>query len=426
MSSRADSLPLAVVAGHICLDIFPDLSRWSLRSAADFFAPGTLKECGPAEISTGGAVSNTGLNLVKLGIPAALMGKVGRDPFGQLVRALLRERFGVREGLLEYPRGVTSYTVVLSAPGFDRMFLHCPAANDTFCAADVDYELIGRAALFHFGYPPLMRRMYENEGAELVELFRRARAAGATTALDMSLPDPASPSGRAPWRALLARVLPNVDLFLPSFEETLFMLAPERFQAWRRAGVDMVEAVSGDELHGLSETLLGFGAGVVGIKTGRRGWYVRSGGAERMAAFGRARPGEAASFVRREFWTPALRVETFAGATGAGDASIAGFLAAFLRGRSLDDCVARAVAAGALNVTRPDALSGIRDWDDLEARLAAGWPALPLEVAGRGWRRDPAAAQRWLGPADEARRASQRRGGAQSGPTACRTKKKTA
>jgi len=43
------------------------------------------------------------------------------------------------------------------------------------------YELLRNARLFHFGYPPLMRLMFENHGAQLAELYRRARETGVTT-----------------------------------------------------------------------------------------------------------------------------------------------------------------------------------------------------------------------------------------------------
>ena len=59
---------------------------------------------------------------------------------------------------------VTSYTIVISPPGHDRSFLHCPGANETFTAADVPYEQLAGVRLFHFGYPPLMPRMYADGG----------------------------------------------------------------------------------------------------------------------------------------------------------------------------------------------------------------------------------------------------------------------
>jgi sugar/nucleoside kinase (ribokinase family) len=59
-----------VVAGHVCIDIIPEIGR-------DFeLLPGRLVEIGTAVTATGGAVSNTGVALHLLGIPATLMGKV--------------------------------------------------------------------------------------------------------------------------------------------------------------------------------------------------------------------------------------------------------------------------------------------------------------------------------------------------------------
>lgn len=34
----------------------------------------------------------------------------------------------------------TSYTVVIVPPGFDRIFLHNPGVNNTFCADDINSE----------------------------------------------------------------------------------------------------------------------------------------------------------------------------------------------------------------------------------------------------------------------------------------------
>ena len=69
-----------VVAGHICLDVFPTIVADTI-----VFKPGQTVEAGPAVFATGGAVSNTGLALNKLGISTGLMGKVGSDLFGQAI-----------------------------------------------------------------------------------------------------------------------------------------------------------------------------------------------------------------------------------------------------------------------------------------------------------------------------------------------------
>ena len=388
---------LAVVAGHLCLDIIPDLSQVSVQ-AARFFAPGTLVEVGPAALSTGGSVSNTGLALIRLGIPTALMGKVGDDPFGMLVRLLL-ERWGAAESLVVVPGEATSYTVVLSPQGLDRMFLHNPAANDTFCAGDVRYDVVAQARLFHLGYPTLLRRFCVDGGRELAEVFRRAKELGVTTSLDVSLPDPSSPGGRADWRAILNRVMPYVDIFLPNAEEALYMLDRQRYASFREISPqDILPLFTGEDLGWLSDALLGMGGKIIGIKCGERGFYLRTADVSRLRELGKARPGDLPGWASREVWEPTFHVADYAGATGAGDSAIAGFLAAYLRGHAFEQCVRYACAVGAFNVTAPDALSGLRSWDETVAAVDAGWEKNPLEVTGDGWARTQDGL--WLGPRD--------------------------
>ena len=53
----------AVVAGHICLDIIPEIQALPAGGFNETFLPGHLLEVGPATLSTGGVVFNTGLAL---------------------------------------------------------------------------------------------------------------------------------------------------------------------------------------------------------------------------------------------------------------------------------------------------------------------------------------------------------------------------
>ena len=78
-------LGAAVVAGHICLDIIPQFDPQTAINFHTQFQPGSLTRVGPAIFSTGGAVSNTGLALHKLGIPTRLVARIGDDLFGQEV-----------------------------------------------------------------------------------------------------------------------------------------------------------------------------------------------------------------------------------------------------------------------------------------------------------------------------------------------------
>src|SRR5262245_48940231 len=233
-----------VVAGHVCLDVMPRLDG----PAA--IVPGGLIEVGDAALSTGGAVANTGVALHRLGVAVRLVGKVGDDLFGGAVLDALGAH-GLAGDMIVAPGEATSYSIVISPPGVDRCFLHCPGANATFGADDVGDEALAGARVLHFGYPPVTARMYADDGAELERLFARAHEAGAATSLDLSLPDPDTDAGRVDWRAVLARTLPHVDVFAPSLDELAFMLG-------------------GDSPESLAADALGLGAAIVALKLGDR------------------------------------------------------------------------------------------------------------------------------------------------------------
>ena len=374
----------AVVAGHICLDIIPGMSAVRALPAEQLFVPGRLLEIGAATISTGGVVSNTGLALHRLGIPTRLVAKVGCDPLGNIVTALVRSH-GTRlaDDMVVDPRATTSYSIIISLPDHDRFIMHCPGANRDFCAADVCLDRLSEAGLLHFGYPPVMRRMYEQDGRGLAELMERARNAGLTTSLDLCYPDPASEAGQADWSAILRAALPYVDIFTPSIEELLFMLDRRMLERLASAG-DVAEQVSPGLLTALSDGLLDFGTRIIVIKAAHRGAYLRTAPVKELEKMGRARPGDLSAWADQELWAPCFKVGVV-GTTGAGDATIAGFLSAFLRGCMPAEALTAAVAVGACSVEAADALSGIRPWTETEVRINQDWPRLPLRLEAPGW-----------------------------------------
>ncbi|NDJ77287.1 MAG: carbohydrate kinase family protein [Chloroflexi bacterium] len=371
-----------IVAGHICLDLIPELPDVELTA---LLQPGALTEIGPVAMSTGGVVSNTGRSLHRLGVRTGLMGKVGADQLGQITLDLIRVEDPVMaEGMIVAQGETSSYTIVISPPQTDRIFLHAVGANQTFGADDVNYEQVRGARLFHFGYPPYLPRLYADDGAELVDMFQRAKETGVITSLDTAMPDPNSPGGQVDWRLVLARTLPYVDLFLPSLDELRVMLGRED------------EPVSDAAISTLAAEVLEMGTRVVVIKLGARGMVLRTGE-------GGAPHTDDAEWRNRELWVPPFVPDYVVGTTGAGDASIAGFLAGMLRGQSVTQALTTAVAVGACNVEAPDALSGVRSWEDTQARIAAGWARAPLTINAPGWEWDKNW-QVWVGPHDKRNR----------------------
>ena len=375
--------PEIIVAGHLCLDIIPGLQNLNIQRPEDFFVPGKLVDSSPAVVSTGGCVSNTGLGLVKMGINAALMGKVGEDSFGRIIKMIFRDDWGVTDGLIVDKKSVTSHTTVISPKGYDRMFLHCPGANDTFSMSDIDFDLVAKAKHFHFGYPPLMRNMYVNDGEELVKIFRMAKECGVTTSLDMALPDPDSESGRVNWRSVLEKVLPYVDIYLPSAEEILFMLDKEKFFEYQdKSSGDSLELFTSNDLHEISSSLLNMGAKIVMIKCGHRGSYIRTANKENLSSV-QTDFFNISEWENIELWQPAFKIDVRPNATGSGDATIAGFLAAYIKGYSAEKSICYANATGACSVTAPGALAGLISWEELTERLESGWESAFLEIKGR-------------------------------------------
>jgi sugar/nucleoside kinase (ribokinase family) len=365
-----------VVAGHVSLDLTPTLG------GPLALEPGRLIDVGPALTSTGGVVCNTGLALHRLGVRVRLIGRVGADLFGRaVIEALVECDERLADDIVVAPDGATSYTIVINPPGVDRSFLHCAGVNESFCAEDVKPQSLVGSRVFHFGYPPLMPRMYAQGGAELSLMFAQVREAGPATSLDLCAFDPAGEGAKEDWQQVLAATLPHVDLFAPSIDELLFIFdraAHERL----RAGVPAAALLDRARLAELAETLIGMGAAVVAIKLGDQGLYLRTTSDPARARAFCERVGLAAeAWCAREVLSSCFEARAVLATTGSGDCTIAGLLAAMLRGADPAEAATAATAVGACSVEGMDPTSAIPSWPALDARLEAGWGRHPVEIA---------------------------------------------
>ena len=368
-----------IVAGHICVDFTPPIISQTTESAGrieELLTPGKLIQVGPAYLHPGGVVVNTGLTMRFLGADVTLMGKTGDDPFGRIIRDFF-SGYDAEKRLTADPSTDTSYTVVLAPPGIDRVFLHNPGANDTFTASDIDYKACESALLFHFGYPPLMRRMYQDGGKELTEIFCRVKEKGCLTSLDMAAVDETSESGQADWEIILRETLPYVDFFMPSVEETCFMLDRPRYHALREraAGGDITHILSvHEDVAPLAERLLDMGCKLALIKCGASGLYCQTSDESAFATLRDLSGREFEGFAGQSVFERSFVPEIVLSGTGAGDAAIGAFLTALTKGYSLEWCLSLAAAEGACCVAALDALGGLRPLDELEAKIRSGWP----------------------------------------------------
>lgn len=358
-----------VVAGYLGLDLAPTFLGSAQTPLTDLLRPGKLIEVGPLEATPGGVVANTGLALSHFGHRVALMGLLGQDALGDLLQGMLQGR-GAELHLRRTDRAGTAYGIVLAPPGTDRIFLESPGCNATFTAAELDYDLIAQSRLFHFGYPPLMEAMFRDDGAELEAMFRRVKSLGVATSLDMTLPDPDGAAGRVQWPVLLSRVLPHVDVFVPSVEELLYMLAREE---WSRLvqeadGGEAVDVVPRGLYEDLADEALALGAKIVLIKGGHRGGYLAT-----ASGVSQTLPGLPSSpdWDRCRLWVEAFRAEPsqVQNSCGAGDASVAGFLAALLNHEETATALRLAMLAGRDSLYGIDTTSGLRKWQEMREEV---------------------------------------------------------
>lgn len=367
----------AVVAGHTCLDITPVIPDSGL-TVNTLFAPGKLTGIGGVQIHTGGSCMNTGLAMKKLGADVTLLGKVGADEFGVLVREIMKRHGGedAADHMIVSEDTATSFTFIMAIPGIDRSFLYFPGANDTFVPEELPDEVLWDAAHFHFGYPSIMKKMYEDDGEALVRMFRHMKELGLSTSLDTAAIDPLSDAGKADWMKIIADVLPYVDFFMPSMEELCYMMNPAHYRAWeeRACGRELAAVFDlQEDVEPLADRLLDLGAKAVLIKCGAPGLYFRSAGKDVLSGVGEKLGLQKEVWADQDFFMKSFRPERVLSATGAGDTCIAAFLTALLQGCGPEECALLAAATGTSCVEAYDSLSGLRSFPELREKIRAGW-----------------------------------------------------
>lgn len=367
------------VAGNAVLDITPvfPASSADRNDFRDELVPGRLIPMNGVDIHAGGACCNTGAALRFYGFDVEISAGIGCDAFGDILSGLI-QKCGLSGNLTRMEGANTSYTVVLAPPNTDRIFLHDPGAGDYFDSSHVPEIPAESPALFHFGYPPLMRKMYEKTGEETVRLFRRFSSHGIPTSLDMAMVSGDSPAASVDWTAIFKRLLPFVDYFLPSLEEICFFIDPNRYHQWKkRCGENgnIPEDLSiSEDIAPLAEQLLTLGAGVVVVKCGAYGIYYRTADKKRLTETAKRIGRSADELCDQAGFVRAFRADHLVSANGAGDAAVAGFLAGILRGHSLEESVRLGAASGACSVGGYDAVGSLLPIRALMEKIRDGWP----------------------------------------------------
>ncbi len=282
--------------------------------------PGELVPTERMQLTVGGCASNAAVDLAKLGVAVGAAGCVGDDTFGRFVVETLKRAGVDASGVHTLPAHGTASTMVINVTGQDRRFISTPGANTAFEVGHIPPGWIRQAKVVYVGGYLMMPGL---ETDAFVEMFRTARAAGARTVLDVVLF-----GGTDHWD-ILAKVLPEVDVFLPNDDEAAVITGLsdpyEQAQRFREAGAKTVVITQGD-----------------------RGCLLLSD-------------------------THRLRAGTYPaeylGGTGSGDAFDAGYCAGLLRGEDPAGCLRWGSALGASCVRALGATEGVFTRDETEAFL---------------------------------------------------------
>jgi sugar/nucleoside kinase (ribokinase family) len=250
-----------------------------------------------ARLTLGGSGAIMAAGAARLGLRVAFAGVVGDDHLGAWCRGALEDRGVDTSGVIVDPSASTGVSVILSGQ-IDRAILTHPGTIAALRAEHVDRGLLDRARHVHVS--SFFLQTARRPG--LRGLLGSVRADGATTSLDPNW-DPAEA-----WDGGLLDVLREVDVFLPNDMEVR-----------RIAHTSDLEQALGQLL--VATPLVVTKLGAEGAIAATRDGAIRAG---------------------------SRHVEVV-DTTGAGDSFDAGFLAAWLGGRRLEDALALANACGALS-----------------------------------------------------------------------------
>ena len=263
----------------------------------------------------GGDAFNVAVNLTSLGVDASLAGRIGEDDLGDWLKRHT-ETYGVDIKFLKKVAMPSSVTLVLIGKEGDRNLVSYRGACHSFVEEDLPDSSFKDYDIFYLGSAFDLPKL---DGQGMTRLFERVKKAGLKIFLDTT--KDLTPGDFE----TLSPALSYVDIFMPSENEARGLTGY----------TDMEKAA--DFFHR-------YGPKIVVIKMGSKGCLV-------------SMEGEKESF-------PAYKAD-IVDTTGAGDAFVSGFIAAYVKGYAIADCARIANAAGAICVGQIGASGMLPSFGDL-------------------------------------------------------------
>jgi len=289
-----------VCLGHVLYDIRCYVNSFPLPDKLSIMA-GRLKHSG------GGSAANVAVNSQKLGLKTGIIGKVGFDEYGWFVVQNFRNH-GVNTDhiLVDFKNSTGVSLIIVNKQGIPE-FIQMIGSSEPILPGEIRAEYIQNTRHLHMS------------GINLEALLHASRIAkdlGITVSFD---------SGRKKSELGLKKLKPilkNIDTLLINRHEAKTLLG----------------LANNTKILDVAKQLR--------KKIGEDKTYLIKGGKENVIALS----------TKGDFLVSSFKV-TVKDTIGAGDAFDAGFLAAILRGKTLEDAVVYGVACGSLKCTQEGAQS---------------------------------------------------------------------
>lgn len=270
------------------------------------------------KFTVAGTAAAPAVNLAKLGVSVAAVGRIGDDTIGNFVRSTM-DGYGVNtENLVIDPTRQTSASLLPIRHDGSRPALHVIGANAGLTENDVPWDVVEQAEIFHLGGAFILPGL---DGEPMARVLKRVKELGLTVTMDFLM------SPRDDAQALIGPSLQYVDYLMPNIEEAGWLVGSE----------DRGEIISWLHAQGAGHTILTMGGDGVSI----------------------AANGEA------EVILPAYDIEVV-DTTGCGDAFTSGLISGLLDGLELANAAERGLACGSLVATGLGSDAGIVDRAQVE------------------------------------------------------------
>ncbi|CAN6572766.1 unnamed protein product [Malus baccata var. baccata] len=214
-----DALPdtkessLVVCFGEMLIDFVPTSNGLSLAEAPAF------------KKAAGGAPANVAVGIARLGGSSAFIGKVGEDEFGYMLADILKENNVNNEGMRFDPGARTALAFVTLRSDGERefMFYRNPSADMLLQEAELDFDLIRKAKILHYGSISLITEPCKSAH---IAATKAARDAGVVLSYDPNLRLPLWPSAKSAREGILS-IWDTADVIKISEEEISFLTEGE-------------------------------------------------------------------------------------------------------------------------------------------------------------------------------------------------------